>query len=136
MVTRVAMVFGIVFLLLGILGLVATGGMSMAADPAPAMVLGMFPVNLLHNIVHLAFGVWGLLAARSFAGAKMFAQVAGVVYLVLACIGFFAPTGLGFVPLGGNIIWLHAAIGLVLAGIGFTAKQGTTAAPAGMGARM
>lgn len=133
MVRRVAMVFGIVFLLLGILGLVSTGGMSMAADPAPAMVLGLFPVNLLHSIVHILFGAWGLMAARSFAGAKMYAQVGGAVYIVLAICGLLIPTTFGLLPNGGNDVWLHAVLGLVLAGVGFTAKEGmATPAPAGM----
>lgn len=124
MVTRVAMVLGALFLLLGILGLVAPGGMSMGADPAPAMLFGMFPVNLLHSITHLVFGVWGLVAARSYARAKMYAQVGGVIYLVLACLGFILPTTFGLMPIGGNNIWLHAVLGLVLAGVGFTAKEG------------
>ena len=132
MVRRVAMVFGVVFLAIGVLGLISEGGMSMAADPAPAMVLGMFPVNLLHNIVHLAFGVWGLVASRTFAGAKTFAQVGGVIYIVLAIAGFLMPTTFGFIPIGGNAIWLHAVIGLVLAGVGFTAKAETPAAAAAM----
>lgn len=130
MVTRVAMVFGAVFVLVGILGLVASGGMSMAADPAPAMLLGMFPINLLHNVVHILFGVWGLVAARSFAGAKMYAQIGGVVYLVLAGLGFVAPTTFGLIPIGGNDIWLHAVLGGVLAGFGFTAKPAAPAAAA------
>ena len=125
MVRRVAMVFGIVFLAVGVIGLVSPGGMQMGADPAPASVLGMFPVNLLHNIVHLLFGVWGLLASRSFAGAKSYATIGGVIYLVLAVLGFVAPTMFGFIPIGGNDIWLHAVLGLVLAGVGFTAKEGT-----------
>ena len=128
MVKRVALVFGIVFLLVGILGLVSSGGMEMGADPAPGMLLGMFGVNLLHNIVHLLFGVWGLVASRSFAGAKMYAQTVGVIYIVLAVLGFVSPTGFGLIPIGGNDIWLHAVIGIVLAGVGFTAKD--TAAPA------
>jgi hypothetical protein len=123
MVKRVAMVFGIVFLLVGILGLVTPGGMSMAADPAPAMILGLFPVNLLHNIVHLLFGVWGVVAARSFSGAKMYAQVGGVIYVVLAVLGFVLPTTFGLIPIGGNDIWLHAVLGVVLAFVGFTAKE-------------
>lgn len=136
MVKRVAMVFGIVLLLVGILGLVSPGGMSMAADPAPAMILGLFPVNLLHNIVHLLFGVWGLVAARSFAGAKMYAQVGGVVFIVLAICGFLIPTTFGLLPNHGNDIWLHAVIGLVLAGVGFTAKEGMAASAPAAGMKM
>jgi len=123
MVRRVAMVFGIVFLLMGLLGLVSTGGMSMEADPTPAALLGMFPINLLHNIVHLVFGVWGLLASRSFVGAKLYAQIGGVFFLVLAMCGLVIPSTFGLIPNGGNDIWLHAVIGLVLAGVGFTAKE-------------
>jgi hypothetical protein len=132
MVRRVAMIFGIVFLLIGVLGLVSSGGMEMGADPAPAKLLGLFAVNLLHNVVHLLFGVWGLVASRSFAGAKMFAQVAGVIYIVLAVLGFVAPTTFGLIPIGGNDIWLHALFGLVLAGVGFTAKAETPAPAAAM----
>jgi hypothetical protein len=134
MVRRVAMVFGIVFLLVGILGLVSPGGMSMGVA-SPGMILGLFPVNLLHNIVHLLFGVWGLMASRSFTGAKMFAQVGGVIYIVLALCGWLLPNTFGLLPNGGNDIWLHALFGLVLAGVGFTAKD-TMGAPAPMGAKM
>ena len=127
MVQRVALVFGIVFLLVGILGLLSAGGMEMGADPAPAMLLGLFPVNLLHNIVHLLFGVWGLVGSRSFSGAKTYATAVGVIYIVLAICGFFIPTTFGLIPIGGNDIWLHAVIGIVLAVVGFTAKEGTVA---------
>ena len=127
MVKRVAMVFGAVFLVLGILGLIAPGGMQMDADPAPATIFGLFPVNLLHNIVHLLFGVWGLVAARSFAGAKTYATVGGVIYILLACLAFLSPTTFGLIPIGGNVIWLHAVFGIVLAAVGFTAKEGTVA---------
>jgi hypothetical protein len=128
MVTRVAMVFGVVFLLVGIIGLITPGGMQMGADPAPATILGLFPVNLLHNVVHLLFGVWGLVAARSFAGAKTYATIGGVIYIGLAVLGYFAPTTFGLIPIGGNNIWLHAVLGVVLAGVGFTAKESAPAA--------
>jgi len=117
-VQRVALIFGIVFLLVGVLGLITEGGMEMESD---AMLLGMFHVNLLHNIVHLLFGVWGLLAARAWSSAKTYAQVGGVIYLVLAVLGLVAEDGFGLVPLGGNNVWLHAVLGIVLAGAGFTA---------------
>jgi hypothetical protein len=130
MVKRVALVFGIVFLLVGLLGLLQAGGRQMGADPAPHMLLGLFPVNLLHNIVHLLFGVWGIAASRSFAGAKSYAQIGGVIYIVLAVLGFVTPTTFGLIPIGGNDIWLHAVLGIALAYFGFTAKEEARAVPA------
>ena len=131
MLQRIAMVFGVVFLLVGLAGLFVPGGMAMNAgpDPAPGMLLGMFPVNLLHNVVHCLVGVWGLVASRSWNGAKMYMQIAGVVYIVLAGLGFVLPTTMGLIPIGGADIYLHAVLGLIMAGIGFTAKP-EMAAPA------
>ena len=130
MLKRIAMVFGIVFLLVGIVGLLTPGGMSMSADPAPGHILGMFGVNLLHNIVHILVGVWGLVAARSWNASKMFFQIGGIAYIVLAIFGFFMPNLFGLIPIGGNDVYLHAVLGLVMAGIGFTAKPEATTAPA------
>jgi hypothetical protein len=124
MVKRIAMLFGVVFLLVGILGLFLTPtGMQMGIDPAGKPLLGLFPVNLLHNVVHILFGVWGLLAARTFAGSVTFAKVGGIIYLLLAVVGLAAPTTFGLIPIGGNDVWLHCLIGLVLAGAGFTARE-------------
>jgi hypothetical protein len=123
-VQRVAQIFGVVFLLVAIVGFVATGMGNMEADPARApKALAMFPVNVLHNVVHLLLGIWGLVASRSFNGARSYGRIAGVLYLVLAALGFISPNGFGLVPLGGNDIWLHAALGLVLAVVGFTARE-------------
>jgi hypothetical protein len=127
-VQRVAQIFGVVFILVAIAGFIVPGGTAMAHEPT-AMILGLFPTNLLHNLVHLAFGVWGLAAARSFDGARAYARIAGIIYLVLACLGFVDPTGFGLVPIGGNDIWLHALLGIVLAGVGFTAKPVVSSAP-------
>jgi hypothetical protein len=123
MIRRVAMVFGVVFLLLGIVGFFSPGGMAMGADPAPGKIFGLFDINLLHNIVHCVFGVWGLVASRSFSGAKSYAQVGGVIYLVLAVLGFVSPTTFGLIPIGGNGVWLHAILGVALLAAGFTAKE-------------
>jgi len=119
------MVFGVAFLLLAILGFIAPGGMVMAPDAGAGTLLGMFPINLLHNVVHLIFGIWGLAASRSFSGAKSYAQIGGVIYIVLAVCGWLKPDGFGLVPLGSNDVWLHAVLGIVLAAVGFTAKAET-----------
>ena len=128
-VQRVAQVFGAVFILVALLGFVASGG-SMESDMEQApRVLGLFPVNVLHNLVHLAFGAWGLAASRSWGAAKTYCQASGVIYLVLAVLGFVVPETLGLMPIGGNDIWLHLGLGGVLAYFGFTARStvGTTA---------
>ncbi len=126
-IQRVAQIFGVVFILAALAGFYA-GGMSMEADPAMApMALGLFPVNLLHNIVHLLLGIWGLAASRSFTGAKQYCQLAGITYAVLIVVGFLSPNGFGFVPLGGNDIWLHVVLALPLLYFGFIAKPDTTA---------
>ena len=59
---RLSQVFGIVFLIVGLAGFVVTGGSMEANHETAPRLLGMFPVNALHNVVHLLFGVWGLLA--------------------------------------------------------------------------
>ena len=121
-VQRVAQIFGVVFILVAIVGFIVSGT-SMEADPAMAQkVFGLFPVNLVHNGVHLGFGIWGLLAARVFEGARNYGRIGGVLYLILAALGLVAPDGFGLVPLGGNDIWLHLVLGGVLAAVGFTAK--------------
>lgn len=124
---RIAQIFGIVFLLVAILGFVTTG-MSMEADPETApKLLGLFPVNVLHNVVHLAFGLWGLAAARSFAGAKSYLTIGGALYAVLAVLGFVVPDTFGLIPIGGNDIWLHAVLAVAMLAAGLTARARTTA---------
>jgi hypothetical protein len=123
---KLAGVFGVIFILLAVLGFISPGGLVMTMDPTTGMVLGVFPVNLLHNIVHLLFGIWGLVASRSWAGSKTFFVTGGIIYVILTCVGLFSPMGFGLVPLGGADIWLHAVLAIAMLGIGLTAK----AAPA------
>lgn len=124
---RFALIFGIVFLLVGIAGFFVTG-LSMEADPEHApRLLGLFPVNALHNVVHLLFGIWGLVASRTFEGSRTYGRVGGVAYLGLAVLGFISPDMFGLVPIGDHDIWLHALLGIALAAVGFTARPGAPA---------
>lgn len=120
-VQRAAQIFGIVFILLAIVGFITPGGMNMGTADA-GMMMGMFHINLLHNVVHLLFGLWGLAAARSWSGAKQYATVSGAIFLVLAILGFVAPDGFGLVPLGAKDVWLHIALAVPLLYFGLTAK--------------
>jgi hypothetical protein len=120
---RVALIFGVVFILVALGGFITPGGMGMAAHPDQApRELGLFPINLLHNLVHLAFGIWGIVASRTWGAAKTYCQVAGVIYIVLTILAFVDPTTFGLVPIGDNDIWLHAVLGIVLAAVGFTSR--------------
>jgi hypothetical protein len=126
---RVSQIFGIVFVIVGLAGFVVTGG-SMDASMAAPRLLGLFPLNVVHNLVHLLFGVWGLLGARTFAGAKRYLFGAGVIYLVLAICGYFVPNGFGLVPIGGADVALHALLGVVLLGAAFGTARGAATATA------
>lgn len=122
MVQSVALIFGIIFIAIGVLGFFASG-MSMEANPMLAPHLfGLFPVNALHNVVHLIFGVWGVVASRHWDSAKTYCTVAGIIYLALTLLGFIIPSTFGLMPIGGNDILLHAFLGIVLTGVGVTAK--------------
>ena len=119
---KLAGVFGVIFIVVALLGFITPGGMAMATAADTGLLLGIFPVNLLHNIVHLLFGIWGLAASRSWGGSKSYFTITGTIYAVLTCVGFLSPSGFGLVPLGGNDIWLHAVLAIAMLGIGLTAK--------------
>ena len=111
---RLAQIFGWGFIVVGIAGFFTTG-LSMTADHTLApRLLGIFPVNLAHNLVHLLFGAWGVASSRSLGATRAFLGGAGVIYLVLAALGYVAPDGFGLVPLGGPDIGLHLFLGLGL----------------------
>ncbi len=125
---KLAGVFGVIFIVVALLGFITPGGMAMAMAPDTGLLLGVFPVNLLHNIVHLLFGAWGLAASRSWSGSKSYFTIAGAIYAVLTVVGFLSPSGFGLVPLGGNDIWLHAVLAIAMLGIGLTAKPAVATA--------
>jgi hypothetical protein len=119
-----AMIFGVVFLIVGAGGFIpGLNMMNHAGHAADAGVtvksffgyeLGMFPVNVLHNIVHLLFGVWGILAARSLGGARTYFRSVAVIYIVLTIMGLIEglQTTFGLIPLYGADVALHAVLAL------------------------
>lgn len=125
-VQKVALAVGAVFLLVGILGFIPGittdyGTMTFAGHETGAHLLGVFEVSILHNIVHLAFGVAGLLLARTFAGARGFLIGGGVIYLLLWVYGLLIDheSPANFVPVNNADNWLHFVLGagMVLAGV-------------------
>ena len=114
-----ALLFGVVFLAIGALGFVpgmVTPGShpGMTMNQGYGLLLGLFPVNLLHNIAHLLFGAWGVLSRTSGAARNYFRGVA-LIYALLAVMGLIPATSttFGLIPLHGNDIWLHGALAVV-----------------------
>lgn len=129
---KFALVFGIVFLLIGIAGfipglLAPHSHPNLAVTSFQGLLLGLFPVNVLHNLVHALFGVWGLAASSSDRAARTYGQSVAVLYALLTVLGFIGTWNLhtmfGLVPLYGNDIWLHAGLALVAAYFGFRSQH-------------
>ncbi|MCE3247495.1 MAG: hypothetical protein K0R41_1320 [Geminicoccaceae bacterium] len=126
-----ALAYGIVFLLVGIAGFVP--GLVTAPQPAADVAVeegfgrlfGLFPVNVLHNVVHLAFGVWGLAAYRTLSAARVYFRSVAVIYAILAIMGLIPllNTTFGLVPLYGHDVWLHVLLAVVAAYFGWTSVR-------------
>ena len=134
--TRVQIVagaVGAVFLLVGILGFVPGvvsnfDDLSFASHHSGAELLGLFQVSVLHNIVHLGFGVAGLLLARKGErAATLFLLVGGLVYIVLAVYGAAIEhdtSALNFVPVNEADSYLHLGLGSLMIAAGVVVTKG------------
>lgn|SRR5687768_4773441 len=121
LLVTVARLFGIAFLLVGILGFIpgittdAPG--DFAGEDSDAELLGLFKVSVLHNLVHLLFGIAGLAMARTWEGARLFLIGGGVIYLLLWVVGLIG--GLDWLPTNSADHWLHFALGAAMVAAGF-----------------
>jgi hypothetical protein len=124
-----ALIFGLVFIVVGIGGFI----LNQPATPDPSLTmrhgfgheLGLFPVNTIHNLIHIVFGLWGLAASRGLAGAITYARAVAVIYALLTVLGLIAATRttFGFVPIYGNDVWLHAGLALIAAYFGWAHRN-------------
>jgi hypothetical protein len=120
-----AALVGATFLLVGILGFIPGitthyGDMSFAGTDSGAKLLGIFQVSVLHNIVHLLFGIAGLALAKTNEGARTYLIGGGVIYLVLWIYGLVIDLGskANFVPLNRADNWLHFVLGIAMIAVG------------------
>jgi hypothetical protein len=112
-------IFGVVFVVVGLLGWVANPIVGMGA---------MFETNHVHDVVHLAVGLVFLIVAMAAAHkALLVLKVVGAVYLLIAVLGFvMVPEGgalLGLVQTNMADHWLHVILGIVILGLGFVLKD-------------
>ena len=132
---KAARLVGIVFLAVGILGFIPGittnyDDLSFAGNESDAELLGLFQVSILHNIVHLIFGVAGLLLSRTWDGARNFLIGGGIIYLALALYDALVKqeSGANFLPTNNADGWLHLALGLGMLALGFALRGHNTIA--------
>lgn len=133
-----ARICGILFILIGVLGFVPGIVSAAPTQPDPPLVvdigygylMGLFPVNILHNFVHLGIGIWGLTSAGSFKKALIYCQGLAIFYSILAVMGLLPvlSTSLGFIPIFGHDVFLHLITAAVAAYYGFLKVPNVNAA--------
>lgn len=141
MIRTFALVFGIIYVLVGILGFLP--GLNqhhadlppIAVDSFYGRLMGLFPVNILHNIVHILIGAWGILSSRTVPASRLYGKGLAILYGLLAVMGLIPGlnTMFGLVPIFGHDVWLHALSAAVAAYFGWIARE-SDGAPRGSNA--
>ena len=117
-----ALIFGLAYLAAGLLGLIPALLVPPPPDAPPTTLavlygylLGLFPVNLVHTLVHLAIGAWGIAAWSGRASSSAYARGLAVLYGVLAVMGLLPLTNtvFGTIPINGNDVWLHGVTAVI-----------------------
>ncbi|GAB2975696.1 DUF4383 domain-containing protein [Saccharothrix stipae] len=139
-VTVLALVMSALFVAAGTAGFIPGltadhDAMEFAGHTSDALLFGVFQVSVLHNLVHLAFGVAGLAVARSVRGGTLFLVLGGIVYLLLWVYGLLIDLdgAANLLPVNGADNWLHALTGVVMITLGLA--LGRQVAPPGSDAR-
>jgi hypothetical protein len=116
---------GAVFLIVGVAGFVPgvtqdASDIEFAGHDSPSELLGLFQVSVLHNVVHIAFGLAGLAAYRRASWARSYLVGGGLIYLVLLLYGLAIDldSDANFVPLNSADNWLHLALGVGMIALG------------------
>lgn len=130
-----ALIIGVIFLLVGILGFIPGitanyGTLQFAGPESEAMLLGLFQVSILHNIVHLLYGIVGIAMAKTGPAASKYLLIGGIIYLLLWIYGLVVAedSAANFVPLNTADDWLH--LGLFIAMVALSFLPGRRAVPA------
>jgi hypothetical protein len=129
---KFALVFGLLFLAIGIAGFVPAlvwppEGGELAMNNVHGMLLGSFPVSVVHNAVHLLFGLLGLAASRSVAQSVRYARLVALAYLAATVAGMIPGLDdmFGLMPLYGNNLWLHLGLAAFAAYFGWVNRNPT-----------
>jgi hypothetical protein len=130
-----AYVVGVAFLVPGVLGFIPGitthyDMLDFAGHESGAKLLGIFGISVLHNIVHLGFGIAGLVFARTSKGARGYLLGSGVIYLLLSIYGLLIDheSAANFVPIDAADNWLHLVLAVGMLGLGAVLGRRPTSA--------
>lgn len=133
-VQKAAVAVGVVFLAVGVLGFIPGvttnyDSLMVASHHSEALLLGVFQVSILHNIVHLLFGVAGFVMARTVSAARAYLIGGGIIYLLLFVYGLIIDrdSAVNFIPvnLADDILHLVLGVGMVGLGVALTRRVDT-----------
>ncbi|MBW3593154.1 MAG: DUF4383 domain-containing protein [Actinobacteria bacterium] len=124
-VQKAAMLFGIIFLIVGVAGFIP--GITTdydrltVFDDQGAKLLGIFGTNIIENIAHLLFGIAGLALARTWSGAKNYFIWGGLIYVALWLYGLIIEenSAANFMGLNNAANWLHLVLGIAMLAAGY-----------------
>lgn len=128
-----ALIIGIIYLAVGIMGFIPAFVSAPSNVPDYVSItgveqgygylLGIFPVNIAHNLVHLTVGVLGFAASISWDTSRWYSGSLAVFYGLLTVLGLFPYTNtmFGLVPIYGSDVFLHAATAAISIYFGFVA---------------
>jgi Domain of unknown function (DUF4383) len=128
-----ALLFGIAFLGFGVLGFIPgittnVGDMKFAGNDSPSELLGIFQVSILHNIVHLLFGIAGIALSRTWESARTYLFGSGLIYFGLLLFGLIVSfrdiNDANFVPVNDADNLLHLALAIGLLGSWYITRTG------------
>jgi hypothetical protein len=123
-----ALIFGLAYLAAGLLGLIPAMLVPPPADAPPTTfavlygyLLGLFPVNIVHTLVHLAIGAWGLAAWSGRSSSATYARGLTVLFGALAVLGLLPMTNtmFGMIPIHSHDVWLHGVTAVIAAYFGW-----------------
>lgn len=122
MLKKAAMAFGVVFILIGLLGFVPA--FTTPGEGENRLLLGLFEVDGSHNLVHLLSGVAALIAAAKASWSRLYFQVFGVVYALVTLLGFLnVDPVLGIIPVNLADNLLHLVIAAAALYLGFAYRD-------------
>lgn len=125
MARTVALIFGIIYTLVGIVGFIPQLGGTFGMGPST--LFNTFTINAIHNVVHLVIGIGALMVSGSEEKAAPFLRAFGYILILIAIVGFFWKNPFNILPIGGPDVWLHLVTGLIFVWAGMSSTRPATA---------